>query len=110
MSGDDIKKARFFVSTIFVILMVLGITFAILYFTTYLSNTRHVSYLISSLVRLAEFLFAGLSLLCYRKKVDNGFGCAVYMLMVIFSIPVLWDVLILLLYFVGIEIAPPPQQ
>lgn len=104
------NKARFFASAIFVILMALGITFAILYFTTYLSNTRHIGYLFLSLIGLAEFLLAGLSFACYWKKWNNHLVSVVYILLMVFSVLILLAAMVWLLYFVGIEIAPPPQR
>ncbi len=104
------KKDKAFISLICVSLIVLGFVFAIYYFKAYVSNTRHIIYFIFSLFSIAESLFTGFSYYLYLRGLKKSFVIIIYIISAFLTIPILLFTMFWVLYFVGLQIVPPPQQ
>ena len=104
------KKERTFISSIYILLIVLGLIFASVYFNFYISNTRHVIYFVFALLAVAESLFVGLSFCFYLRGLKNRFVIIIYVISIFLTIPILLFALFWVLYFAGIQIVPPSQQ
>ena len=104
------KKEKTFISFLFVPLIILGIVFALYYLDAYISNTRHIIYLVFSLFSFAEFLFVGFSFYLYLKDLKKEFSVIIHIVSSLLAIPILVFTIFWLLHFIGIQILPPAQQ
>ena len=104
------KKEKILVSALCVLLIVLGLVFAIHYFNVYIGNTRYSIYLIFAIFAFVESLFTGLSFCFYLKGMKNRFVLITYIVSFILAIAVLFCAIVWILYFAGIQLLPPAQQ
>ena len=104
------KNVKIVVSSICVLLIVLGLVFATHYFNVYISDARYCIYLVFAIFAFVESMFAGLSFCFYLKGMKNRFVLITYIVSVFFAIPVLFCTTFWILYFAGIQLLPPPQQ
>lgn len=102
------KKEKILTSSVLAFLIALGLFFTIDYFTFYVSNTRHILYLIIAVLAMVETLFAGLSLYFCLRSLKNRFVSVTYILLVICAIPICFIAVFRVLWFAGMQI--PPQQ
>ena len=104
------KKEKIIVSSICILLIVLGLVFAIHYFNVYISNTRYSIYLVFAIFAFVESVFTGLSFCFYFKGVKNRFVLITYVASFVLAIAVLFCATVWILYFAGIQILPPAQR
>ncbi len=104
------KKKNILISTICILLMVLGLVMAGYYYSAYQSYTRYSIYLVFALLGIIEFLSVAFSIYFSLKKLRNGIAVSVYGVAILFSVPVLLIATFWLLHFVGIDFLPPPQR
>ena len=102
------KKKRILISSLLVLLIALGLFFTTEYFTFYISNTRHILYLILAVLAMVETLFAGLSFCFYLRSLRNRFVPITYTILVICAIPICLIAMFWVLWLAGMQI--PPQQ
>ena len=104
------KKERAFISSICILLIVLGLIFSSVYLNFYISNTRHIINLVFAFLAIAESMFIGLSFYFYLSGLKNKFVIIIYVVSIFLTIPILLFALFWFLYLAGIQIVPPPQQ
>ena len=104
------KREKAFIVSFCVLWIILGIVFATYYLNVYISNTNHIFYLVLSICSFAESLFVGFSLYLYLKELKKRFATIIYIISALLTIPVLAFTIFWFLYFIGIQILPPPQQ
>lgn len=104
------EKKRAIISSIYILLIVLGLIFTAVYFNSYVSNTRHAVCFVFALLSVAESLFLELSFCFYLRGLKNRFVTITHVISIFLTIPILFFALVWILSFVGIQIVPPAQQ
>jgi len=108
------EKKRAIISSIYILLIVLGLIFTAVYFNSYISNTRHAVYFVFALLSVAESLFVGLSFCFYLRGLKNRFvtitHVITHVISIFLTIPILFFALVWILSFIGIQIVPPAQH
>lgn len=104
------KKERIIISLICIPLILLGLVFATHFLRAYVSDPRFSFALVFTLLAFAEALFTGLSYYLYLRNQEGTFAIIIYIMSAILTIPVVLCTALLILYFCGLQMIPPPQR